>query len=74
MKANRVFIDVLRVVADLFHQLTTIQTGWDEREYQHQVNLLPSFRDSQHKAQSAHKVSIPYQFLSVSRTIMLIAS
>ncbi|KAI0870076.1 hypothetical protein GGS24DRAFT_505127 [Hypoxylon argillaceum] len=46
---------VLRVVADLFHQLTTIQTGWDEREYQHQVNLLPSFRDSQHKAQSAHK-------------------
>ncbi|KAI0969771.1 hypothetical protein F4678DRAFT_438136 [Xylaria arbuscula] len=46
---------VLRVVADLFHQLTTIQT-WDEREYQHKVNLLAPFRDSQQKAQSAHKV------------------
>ncbi|KAI8950753.1 hypothetical protein F4801DRAFT_318396 [Xylaria longipes] len=46
---------VLRVVADLFHQLTTIQT-WDEREYQHKVNLLPPFRDSQLKAQSALKV------------------
>ncbi|KAJ2994029.1 hypothetical protein NUW58_g1658 [Xylaria curta] len=46
---------VLRVVADLFHQLTTIQT-WDEREYQHKVNLLAPFRDSQHKAQSALKV------------------
>ncbi|KAJ8123708.1 hypothetical protein ONZ43_g402 [Nemania bipapillata] len=45
---------VLRVVADLFHQLTTIQT-WDEREYQHQVNLLPPFRDSRQKAQSASK-------------------
>ncbi|KAI0866151.1 hypothetical protein F4860DRAFT_459102 [Xylaria cubensis] len=46
---------VLRVVADLFHQLTTVQT-WDEREYQHKINLLPPFRDSQHKAQSALKV------------------
>ncbi|KAI0540934.1 hypothetical protein GGR58DRAFT_458415 [Xylaria digitata] len=46
---------VLRVVADLFHQLTTIQT-WDEREYQHKLNLLPPFRDSQQKAQSALKV------------------
>ncbi|KAI1355018.1 hypothetical protein F5Y01DRAFT_271992 [Xylaria sp. FL0043] len=45
---------VLRVVADLFHQLTTIQT-WDEREYQHKVNLLPPFRDSLQKAQSAVK-------------------
>ncbi|KAI0408135.1 hypothetical protein F4802DRAFT_550661 [Xylaria palmicola] len=45
---------VLRVVADLFHQLTTIQT-WDEREYEHKVNLLPPFRDSKHKAQSALK-------------------
>ncbi|KAI0194066.1 hypothetical protein EV127DRAFT_334237, partial [Xylaria flabelliformis] len=43
---------VLRVVADLFHQLTTVQT-WDEREYQHKINLLPPFRDSQHKAQTA---------------------
>ncbi|KAI0199046.1 hypothetical protein F4808DRAFT_227317 [Astrocystis sublimbata] len=46
---------VLRVVADLFHQLTTIQT-WDEQEYQHKLNLLPPFRDSLHKSQSAHKV------------------
>ncbi|KAJ3569337.1 hypothetical protein NPX13_g6121 [Xylaria arbuscula] len=45
---------VLRVVADLFHQLTTTQT-WDEREYEHKISLLPAFRDSQHKAQSALK-------------------
>lgn len=46
---------VLRVVADLFHQLTTLQT-WDEREYQHKLNLLPPFRDSQQRAQSAQKI------------------
>ncbi|KAI1180920.1 hypothetical protein F4777DRAFT_178821 [Nemania sp. FL0916] len=46
---------VLRVVADLFHQLATVRT-WDEREFQHKVNLLPPFRDSRHKAQSAAKV------------------
>ncbi|KAI0913372.1 hypothetical protein F4823DRAFT_65600 [Ustulina deusta] len=45
---------VVRVVAELFYQLTTIQT-WDEREYQHRVNLLPPFRDSHQKAQSALK-------------------
>ncbi|KAK5630696.1 hypothetical protein RRF57_006411 [Xylaria bambusicola] len=45
---------VLRVVADLFHQLTTTQT-WDEREYEHKINLLPPFRDSRHKAQNALK-------------------
>ncbi|GAP87641.1 putative ras GTPase [Rosellinia necatrix] len=46
---------VLRVVADLFHQLTTLQI-WDERDYRHKLNLLPPFRDSQHKSQSAQKV------------------
>ncbi|KAI1129440.1 hypothetical protein F5Y10DRAFT_238256 [Nemania abortiva] len=54
---------VLRVVADLFHQLTTIKT-WDEHEYQHQVNLLPPFRDSQHKAQSAQKV---FRYMTAKR-------
>ncbi|KAI0422110.1 hypothetical protein F5X98DRAFT_326877 [Xylaria grammica] len=46
---------VLRVVADLFHQLTTIRT-WDEHEYQHKISLLPPFRASPQKAQSALKV------------------
>ncbi|KAI1188829.1 hypothetical protein F5B17DRAFT_394021 [Nemania serpens] len=46
---------VLRIVADLFHQLTSIQT-WDEREYQHRMNLLPPFRDSKHRSQSAATV------------------
>ncbi|KAI3323148.1 hypothetical protein HD806DRAFT_498124 [Xylariaceae sp. AK1471] len=49
---------VLRVVADLFHQLSTIH-AWEEREYERRVNELTSFRGSQQKVQSALKL-FPY--------------
>ncbi|KAI1433516.1 hypothetical protein GGR50DRAFT_688257 [Xylaria sp. CBS 124048] len=45
---------VSRVIADLFHQLANIQT-WDEREYHRNLHLLPSFRDSRQRLQSAEK-------------------
>jgi hypothetical protein len=51
--------DVLKVVADLFHQLSAIQ-AWDEREYQQKVSLLAPFQVSQQKTQGAFKVSAPH--------------
>ncbi|KAI8625009.1 hypothetical protein F5Y19DRAFT_451960 [Xylariaceae sp. FL1651] len=49
---------VLRVVADLLHQLSAIH-AWDERDYLHKVNLLAPFREDRQKAQTAAKL-FPY--------------